>query len=133
MQSSTLLARLLNAPFNRFVFFGAVNTALTYVIYLGCLTFIPYQASYTVSYGTGIFTSYCLNSRFVFCKPIVIKKALQYPVVYVTQFLIGIALLTVLVDTLRFDERLASPIVILLSVPVTFALSRFVITRRSDQ
>ena len=49
-----------------FVFFGAVNTVLTYGIYLLLVLFIAYPAAYTVSYASGVFISYYLNARFVF-------------------------------------------------------------------
>ena len=46
----------------RFLAAGAVNTALTYAIYLLLLAIAPYLVAYTVAYVSGIAISYLLLS-----------------------------------------------------------------------
>src|SRR5438128_272917 len=82
----------------RFIVIGLVNLVLTYALYLARGLFLSYPAAYTISYACGILISYLLNSRFVFKSPIRISKAAQYPIVYLAQYLLGMALLYLLVE-----------------------------------
>lgn len=110
---------------------GAVNSALTYVLYILLLTLLNYKTAYSISYVCGIFISYYLNSRWVFKEPLSLLKFLQYPVVYIVQYLLGIATLYVCVDILGMRQWLAPLAVIAVTVPATFFLSRCIIKRPS--
>jgi putative flippase GtrA len=122
--------RSTSTEFIRFVFVGAFNSFLTYVFYVLLLLFLPYMISYTVSYLMGIFLSYYLNSTFVFKKPIQLKKALEFPLVYLAQYLLGALLLFFLVDILAVNRLIAPILIIILTLPVTFLLSRFIVKGR---
>ncbi|MEQ8176278.1 MAG: GtrA family protein [Syntrophomonadaceae bacterium] len=114
-----------------FIASGAINSALTYVLYILLLTLVSYKVSYSIAYVSGIFVSYYLNSRWVFKEPMSLMKFLQYPVVYIVQYLLGIATLYVCVDKLGLSQWLAPLVVIAVTVPVTFFLSRYIIKRPS--
>jgi putative flippase GtrA len=114
-----------------FVAFGIVNALLTFGIYALALVFLPYFAAYSLSYVAGIFLSLYLNARFVFRSPLDLKKVLQYPAVYVVQYLLGLATLYVFVQLLAVNELVASPLTLALTVPVTFLLSRFILKGRT--
>ena len=113
--------------FLRFVVSGGVNTLLTYVIYAGLVIFLGYSVAFTLSYGAGIVIAYVLNSRFVFGEPLKISKAVVYPVIYLVQYLFGLACLYVLIEMLKLDKYSAPILVVLLSFPLTFILNRLVI------
>jgi putative flippase GtrA len=113
-----------------FALVGAANTILTYGLYLLYLCFVSYPTAYSASYLCGIFISYYLNARFVFRERLRLVKALQFPVVYIAQYLVGLAALYALVGLLHVDKRLAPLLVVALTVPVTYVLSRFVIKGR---
>jgi putative flippase GtrA len=121
--------RSIDREFVRFIICGAVNTAASYVIYLALLVFVSYLFAYTISYILGIFTSYYLSARFAFRQKLRLSTALQYPAVYLFQYLFGVGLLYILVDWLGVGKRMAPVIVVLLAVPLTFLMSRFVIKR----
>lgn len=117
--------------FARFVIFGAVNTLATYVLYVLCLSIVRYEAAYTISYAAGIALSYYLNARFVFREPLRWSRALQYPIVYAAQYFLGLGVMYVVVEIAGLSEYLAPIAVLLVSLPFTYVLSKFIITRPS--
>ena len=117
----------LNRPFTRFLISGGVNTALTYLIYLALIPFMAYTLAYSASYVAGIVIAYVINTRFVFQARMQARSALLYPLVYVAQYVAGVVLLALLVEILGVDERIAPAAVIVLTIPLTFVLSRVII------
>lgn len=114
----------------RFVLFGSLNTLIAYLFYLILLSFMPYAAAYTVSYICGIFISYYLNATFVFKEPLRFERALKYPVVYVVQYVLGMASLYLLVELVGISKVVAPFIVAVGMIPVAYLLSRYIITHR---
>jgi putative flippase GtrA len=124
-------SRALRNEFGAFLFFGLLNTVLTYGLYLLLLFVANYAVAYSVSYVAGIFLSYVLNARFVFRERLRLSKAVQYPVVYLLQYFLGLGLLYLMVEILRVSKVVAPLAVVLITVPFTFALSRYVIRGRT--
>lgn len=112
-----------------FLIFGGINTFASYAIYLGGLLVVPYPVAYTISFVSGIFISYCLNSVFVFREKLRLSKALQYPMVSVIQYVAGLGLLYVLVEVAHVSKLIAPFAVVLLLLPLTYRLSRYIIRR----
>jgi putative flippase GtrA len=110
---------------------GGTNTLLGVVAYVLLLPLIHYTTAYTVTYIGGIPVSYYLNSRFVFRQPLHWKKAFQFPLVYVVQYVGGIVLLFLLVEVLHLDKVIANLLSIAFIVPLTFILSRVIIKGRA--
>ena len=117
--------------FAAFVFFGAVRTLLGYGIYLLLVLFIAYPVAYSVSYVSGVFISYYLNARFVFKEKLRLSKALQFPIVYLAQYLIGLGSLYFLVEVTHVSKFFAPILIVIITVPCTYPLSRYVIKGRS--
>ncbi|MEO0595298.1 MAG: GtrA family protein [Chloroflexota bacterium] len=113
----------------RYILVGGLNTGITYLIYLLVLLFAQYIIAYTVSYVSGIVISYVLNSLLVFRQPLQWSKAIQYPVVYVVQFIIGSILITFFVEVLAIDPSLAALANVIVLLPISFILTRFILTR----
>ena len=116
--------------FALFVFFGSLNTLIAYAIYLLLLLVVSYPIAYTISYTSGIFISYCLNARFVFKERLRLGKALQYPGIYVIQYVLGMSLLYLFVEVAGMSSILAPFVIAILMIPVAYRLSRFIIKRR---
>lgn len=55
---------------------------------------------------------------------------MQYPVVYFVQYLIGLLMLYLLIDLAHFNKLIAPVLTVVVTIPCTFVLSRFVITGR---
>ena len=115
--------------FARFLVAGAINTAITFALFEALRRVIPYLAAYSIAYASGIALSYVLNAGFVFRRRKTIASALRFPLVYVVQYAMGVGLLWVLVDVAKLNESFALLLVIAASIPVTFLLSRLIVTR----
>jgi len=113
--------------FTRFLIAGAVNTAVSYAVYLLLLALLPYLAAYTISYLAGIAISYLLLTRFVFRTERRLATAVRFPLVYVAQYLTGTTVLTLLVEAWGVRASIAAIAAIVASIPVTFVLSRLVL------
>ncbi|WP_353190152.1 GtrA family protein [Pandoraea pnomenusa] len=116
--------KMLEREFIRFLIVGVANTAFFYATYAMCLAFIQYKLAYTVSFALSVVFSYWLNSHFVFRVKLSLSGLLRFPLVYLVQYLGGIALMYLLVDWLHLSAYLAPIIVVGLTIPVTFLLSR---------
>jgi len=116
-----------DAEFIRFVIVGALNTAGGYVIFLIYLLFMNHQVAYSAAYFTGMVTAYILQSIFVFRQPLDWRKAVKYPSVYIAQYFVGLFLITLFVDGLGIPAELAALINMVIAVPMTFILSRYII------
>lgn len=117
-------------PFFRFLVAGALNSAATYLLYLAALWVLPYRWAYTLAYVAGIGIAFVLNSLFVFRVPLRWRKLLRFPLVYLVQYLLGIVVLSLAVERLGLDPRLGPIAVLLVTVPVSFVLSRWVLRER---
>jgi len=112
---------------------GALNTGLSYLAYLVLLQWISYRWAYSLSYVAGIFLSFVLNSRFVFRVPLCWRNLVRYPVVYVVQYLLGYGVLYVAVGLAGLDSRLGPAVVLAVTVPVSFLLSRQVLGEKNGR
>ncbi len=118
--------------FLRFVAVGALNTALTYGTYVALVHFVHYQLAYAIAYSAGVVLQFLMHSRFVFRVPLRWSSLLGYPPIHVLLYGFGALLLHVLVARLGMDARLAPLLVIALSVPLSFALTRGWLGRRGQ-
>jgi len=114
----------------RFIVASALNTMATYLFYLLCLLVTPYQVAYTLSYALGIVIAYVLTSVLFFRPPIAWKAFSLFPLVYLAQYLLGLGVLSLLVSSFGISPRIAPLIVVAVTIPVTFALSRLVVRAR---
>lgn len=115
----------------RFLLGGISTTIVSYVVYLLLLPHFPYLVAYAIGYGTGVVWSYFVNTWFVFKRRASLKRGLVFPIVYLAQYLLGSALLVVLVDHLHVPAKIAPLAIIVLTLPVTYILSRWIITART--
>ena|SRR5437764_14937366 len=113
--------------FMRFLAAGAINTVASYVVFLLLLQFIPYLAAYTIAYVAGIMLSYFLLTSFVFRTQRRLVSAVRFPAVYIAQYLVGSGLIVVLVEAWGVRASLAAIVAIVVSIPVTFLLSRTIL------
>lgn len=108
----------------RFIISGCLNTLLTYAVYLALLQLLPYQTSYTVSYLSGVVLAYALNRYFVFRRHRGAWSIAALPLIYLAQFLLGLFVIWVCVEKLGVSDIVAPVVVIIISVPFTYFLSR---------
>ena len=118
-------ARLLEIA--RFLLAGLATTVFSYGIYLALLLVLPYMLAYAASYIAGIVFSYCINTYFVFSGRFSFRTFLKFPVVYLAQFAINAAVVWLAVDRFGMRKEFAPLIAIVLSIPVTYLMSRAII------
>jgi putative flippase GtrA len=110
----------------RFLLSGGLNTALTYLLYLGLLLVLDYWVAYTLSFVAGIALSYLINRKLVFRAARSWLSALLFPTVYLAQYVIGLCVVHVWIKMLVLPAALAPLAAVAVTLPVTFILSRAV-------
>lgn len=113
----------------KFVIGGGINTAFTYCLYFGLQVLLPYQVAYAVAFASGIVFSYWFNAMIVFKTPVSWKGFFSFPLVYLVQYLLSAVLLSVFVEWLGIPKSVAPLVVIVLTVPITFVLTRWFLRR----
>jgi putative flippase GtrA len=113
----------------RYVLVGGLNTVIYYAAYLVLLPLVGYAIAYTVIYVGGVFLAYYLNARLVFRRPLQWRQAIQYPLVFVLQYGLGITLTTALIEGLHLNAKYVPALVIVMTLPFTFWLTRWIIKR----
>jgi len=107
---------------------GVLNTALSYCVYLLLVRHFGYQTSYLIAYIAGIFSSYWINSVFVFRTPMSLRGLLKFPIVYVLQYAASALMLWLLVEKIGMSQAIAPLLVNALLLPLTFLLSRLLLS-----
>ena len=119
----------MKSQFLRFLVGGAINTALTYTIFIVLSWFMHAVLAYTITYVIGIAISYAINVWLVFKRRPSVATAAAYPVVYLVQYLFGLGALTVLMKW-GVTHEVAMLVVIVMSIPLTFVLTRTLLRGR---
>ena len=114
----------------RFIAFGGLNTLVTYALYCALVTFISPQAAYAIVFLLGIALAFVLNSKYVFGARLRVGSAAIYPLVYVVQYGANALLIDAFIAT-GFGPRTALAIALVIVTPLSFALNRAVLVRRS--
>lgn len=124
------ISKIAKLDFARFLVSGGFNTALTFCIYLALLLVLPYKLSYTISYLVGVLVAYLLNRFFVFKSHRGLKSALFLPLIYGIQYCLSMLILWCWVEKLGFDDRLAPIAAIIITLPVTYLLSKTAFSKK---
>jgi len=115
----------------RYLLAGGLNTLFSYALYWALLGLFPYAVAYTVAFCAGILSSYALNTYYVFGGHWSWRKLCAFPVVHVTNYLVGVGVLAFAVQLLDIDPRLAPLLSIAATIPVGFVLSRYILSDKS--
>ena len=123
----------MRTEFLRFILTGGTNTAVSWLLYLMLYWLgMPYTLAYSFAFAFGIVFTYYLNTRWVFKVEMSWRTFLQFPMVYVAQYVLGMGILVLLVDYLHLPAAYGPPLVTVLTMPVTFLLSRLVLKRKTQ-
>jgi putative flippase GtrA len=118
--------RFIDSRIPRYLAAGIVNTGVTYVVYVLLLRVSPYRVAFTIAFVLGILLSYALNARFVFARRAQWRSFLRFPFVYLGQYLAGLALVSMLVEWGGVDMRVAPLVALVVTIPLTYLLTRAV-------
>lgn len=120
------------SSFVRFLLSGGLNTAATYAAYLLLLQVTTYKVAYTIAYALGIVIAFVVNRVFVFQTHRGWRSLVMFPFVYAAQYSVSLAVVWAWVERLGFPATFAPLVAILVTVPLTFVLSRFVFGARAQ-
>ncbi|KAA9377526.1 GtrA family protein [Microbispora cellulosiformans] len=121
-----------SSRFARFLTGGALNTAVTYGLFVVLSRWLPPAVAYSAVFLLGIALSYVVNSVFVFRVRASAGSAVRFPAVYLAQYATGLALLTLL-TRIGVDGRAALPLTMCVTVPLTFAMTRHVLVKAASR
>jgi hypothetical protein len=71
------------------------------------------------------------NLRFVFRQAGSVKKFALYPLVYLVQYLLGAVVLSVFVKTFGGAKELGPAVVVCITLPITYFLSRLILLQKN--
>ena len=108
----------------RFLVSGAATTIVTLGVYLLLLNVLPYALAYTVAFVIGIMLAYLLSSTFVFRAGPSARTFVLFPLVYLVQYLVGLAVVAIWVDFLKLPEEVAALAAVVVTLPITYLLAR---------
>ena len=111
---------------------GAFNTVATYLLVLVLARYMPYTVAYSAVYVIGILLAYWLQCQFVFNVVPTWRTAFAFPLVYVVQYFVGLAVLSLFIELFAVDRRIAMLAAIAASLPVGFLLSHRLLGQRTQ-
>jgi putative flippase GtrA len=120
------------SSFLRFLISGGVNTAATYAVYLILLRFVDYKVAYTIAYVFGIALAFVINRLFVFRTHRGWRSMVMFPFVYLAQYLVSLGVVWAWVERMHLWKEVAPLIAIVITIPMTFLLSRVVFGRTQE-
>ena len=110
-----------------FALTGSISTLIMFTLYVCLHKFINYQYAYLIAYSISVVALYFMNT-FVFKGPISLQTFFEFPLIYLGQYIIGAAVLALLVR-LGFSVTFAPLVVVVVLLPVTFLLNRVVFSK----
>lgn len=124
------MMRYFNSDKMRFLLAGGINTILSYAFYVFFLLFFHYAIAYTISCILSIVISYLLNTKFVFRSHYSWSRFFAFPLVYLVQYFVGLVLLHLVIEFLHVRPLLAPIVVVAITWPITYLLSRYILTHK---
>lgn len=112
----------------RFVVVGVANTLIYYAVYRALLIGMPYLPAHVLAYGVGIVFSFFANSLFTFGVRPTWRRFLAFPLTTLFNFVVVTVGSVALVEPGWVDERWATLLMTVVAIPVTFLLTRLVLT-----
>jgi putative flippase GtrA len=110
-----------------FAITGILSTLIMFGLYVILYQFINYQYSYLIAYIISVITLYFMNI-FVFKGIMSLKTFLEFPLIYLLQYVVGATSLEFIV-WLGFSVTYAPLVVVIVLLPITFLLNRIVFSK----
>jgi putative flippase GtrA len=114
----------------RFGLVGVVNTATFYLLYLVMHPYLPYFAAFTAAFFLSMVGSFFMNTYFTYRTRPTWRKFLLFPLPNITNYLVQSGGVFALVEWARVDDRIAPLLAAAVAIPITYVLSKLVLTGR---
>ena len=110
-----------------FAMTGILSTLIMFGLYVMLYQLINYQYAYLMAYTISVIALYFMN-MFVFKGTMSLHTFLEFPLIYLLQYVLGAASLEFMVR-LGFSVTYAPLLVVIVLLPVTFLLNRIVFSK----
>lgn len=107
---------------------GILSTLIMFGLYVILYQLINYQYAYLIAYTISVIALYFMN-KLVFKGSMSLKTVLQFPLIYLLQYVLG-ALSIKFIVGLGFSVTYAPIVIVIILLPVTFILNRFVFSKQ---
>jgi putative flippase GtrA len=114
----------------KFAAVGVVNTGTFYASYLSLHPVMPYYPAYVIAFVISMVGSFFLNTYITYRTKPTWRKFLLFPLTNLTNFVVTSVGVFVLVEWLHVNERIAPLAAAVVAIPVTYVLSRRILTHR---
>lgn len=116
----------------KFIIVGGINTLDYYLVYLILLKGIGinYMISHITGFIVSFIISYYLNCYFVYKVKPTWRKFIQFPLTQVVNMGMQILLLYIFVQWLHISSVIAPFAGLILTIPVTFIMSKYILRDR---
>jgi putative flippase GtrA len=104
---------------------AAGRTLFSVAVYFGLNCFLPYWASFTISFAATVALSALANSTFVFMTEVTLSRFVAYFSVYVLSYLLSLALTVFVVEGLGISPSFVPLIIGPTMFPIHFVLERW--------
>lgn len=116
--------------FLRFCAVGVANTANYAFMYLILIEYVNYTIAHVVSFIISAFCSYFLTTIYTFKSKVSVVTMIKFPLTFAPNLFFSTFLTYVAVSKGFIGEELAGIIVMIISVPITFAINKLVFLKR---
>lgn len=114
----------------KFAAVGVVNTGTFYLAYLLLHGLLPYYPAYVLAFLISMVGSFFLNTYVTYRTKPTWRKFLLFPLTNLTNFVVTSVGVFLLVEWLHVSDRIAPLLAAVVAIPVTFVLSRRILTHR---
>jgi putative flippase GtrA len=117
-----------SGQFAGFLAIGAVNTLLTFMLYLLLIQVVSYRVAYSIAFVAGILFALVANAR-LFVRSITAASAARFFVFYVFSYIVSLGVVVILVEGLHVPTALAPLGAIAIMIPLNFFGTRYALGR----
>ncbi|HDY9458774.1 TPA: flippase GtxA [Staphylococcus argenteus] len=118
-----------HAEILKFIIVGGINTLNYYVVYLLLLKLfrIEYMISHITGFIVAFVISYYLNCYFVYRVKPTWRKFISFPITQLVNVSLQTVLLYVFVSWLNLPAKIAPFAGLIITIPITFVLSKWIL------
>lgn len=119
----------------RFILTGGFNTFNYYLMYLILFEYIklPYIYAHVSAFLYSAFCSFFITTMYTFGERPTVRRLIAFPITFIPNLVISTLGTMILVDNQILSETYASLIAMFLAIPITFVVSKLVITGKLKQ
>lgn len=124
--------KFFDKPFFKFVLVGVFNTINYYIAYVMILKIAPYLLAHILAFIYSALVSYFLTTYYTFNKKPSLKTFIAFPLTFLPNLLLSSFGTMLFVEMKVFTKDVASLVMMILIIPITFIISKFIFVKKND-